>query len=241
MAHCSQQLALIHTSAIVENDKCRMVAGYITDDVDHIRARGNAVVDQVCDGRFERVPEIPHRRREASRAWWMSVLPCHQDAPCDFSRINCMLTSQKLLPLCRIDWQMCESTVVADIQVECPQGHARTDHPSAQPHDVEHSRKEHLAGTNPSLPSFRQGISLSTSCQNAARLSGSLCSRSTRRWCSSTAASGIDTKAAATPPHPGPTKSSGNGSSWAMSTATGDTWRRFGLLAGVWPSSGSAR
>lgn len=52
----------------------------------------------------------------------------------------------------------------------CLQDHARPDYSTAQPHDVEHSRKEYLAGTNTSLPSFRQRIPISTSCQEAARL-----------------------------------------------------------------------
>src|SRR3546814_8716936 len=62
------------------------------------------------------------------------------------------------------------AAISADIQAEDAQDHARSYHSAAQPHDVEHSRKEHRAGTDTSLPPFRQGFSISTSCAGAARL-----------------------------------------------------------------------
>src|SRR5690606_4768831 len=62
------------------------------------------------------------------------------------------------------------AAISADIQAEDAQDHARSYHSATQPHDVEHSRKEHPAGTDTSLPPFRQGFSISTSCAGAARL-----------------------------------------------------------------------
>src|SRR3546814_966531 len=74
MTHRIEQLVFRHPPAVVEDDHHRMLTGHIANDVDGVRASGNAVVDQIGNRSFERVPKVPHRFGKAGRARRMTAI-----------------------------------------------------------------------------------------------------------------------------------------------------------------------
>ena len=78
MTHRIEQLVFRHPPAVVEDDHHRMLTGHIANDVDGVRASGNAVVDQIGNRSFERVPKVPHRFGKAGRARRMAAITSHR-------------------------------------------------------------------------------------------------------------------------------------------------------------------
>jgi len=60
MPHGLQQLAGVHTVAVVEDGQNRFGTRCIAEDIDVRGACGNAVVDQIGNRRLQRVAKVTH-------------------------------------------------------------------------------------------------------------------------------------------------------------------------------------